>query len=240
MSITLALLTIGRTTGRLSLNPYSLQEGQEFLPASLCFALHSTLSLTALHGMNIPMYGAIKRCTPLVSLLLSVVLLKKPIPSWYVFFVLFLEKLVKVGQVSLSNRLQHFYVKKTSKSGKRSLSHFQTPYDFIFGKPRNRTPPLSFPFSSSILLSILTITVGVFIASAGDLEYDGHAYLMGGLSVFAQGGYLTLVQKASEVHKLSAVEMIHVNAFNTLPFFVVMSLVMSEPAAIFASTVTSG
>ena len=82
--------------------------------------------------------------------------------------------------------------------------------------------------------------MGVFIASAGDLEYDGHAYLMGGLSVFAQGGYLTLVQKASEVHKLSAVEMIHVNAFNTLPFFVVMSLVMSEPAAIFASTVTSG
>ena len=82
MSITLALLTIGRTTGRLSLSPYSLQEGQEFLPASLCFALHSTLSLTALHGMNIPMYGAIKRCTPLVSLLLSVVLLRKPIPSW--------------------------------------------------------------------------------------------------------------------------------------------------------------
>ena len=113
------------------------------------------------------------------------------------------------------------------------------PLTIFFFKPRNRTQSF-FPFSSSILLSILTITVGVFIASAGDLEYDGHAYLMGGLSVFAQGGYLTLVQKASEVHKLSAVEMIHVNAFNTLPFFVVMSLVMSEPAAIFASTVTSG
>ena len=60
---------------------FSLQDGIEFLPASLTFALHSTLSLIALHGMNIPMYGAIKRCCPLVSLILSVTLLKKPRPS---------------------------------------------------------------------------------------------------------------------------------------------------------------
>lgn len=32
-------------------------------------------------GMNIPMYGALKRCTPLVNLVLSVVYLKKPVPS---------------------------------------------------------------------------------------------------------------------------------------------------------------
>jgi solute carrier family 35 protein len=31
--------------------------------------------------MNIPMYGAVKRCTPLVNLVLSVAVLKKPVPS---------------------------------------------------------------------------------------------------------------------------------------------------------------
>ena len=38
-------------------------------------------SLTALNGMNIPMYGAIKRCTPFVNLFLSVTILNKPWPS---------------------------------------------------------------------------------------------------------------------------------------------------------------
>ena len=67
--------------GYLNLQPYSLRDGKDFLPASLLFALHATLSLFALHGMNIPMYGAIKRCTPLVSLILSVVVLRKAVPS---------------------------------------------------------------------------------------------------------------------------------------------------------------
>ena len=59
----------------------SLKESLEFLPCSGCFATHSSLSLIALHGMNIPMYGAIKRCTPLVNLVLIVVILKKAMPS---------------------------------------------------------------------------------------------------------------------------------------------------------------
>ena len=60
---------------------FTLKEGLDFLPCSGCFATHSSLSLIALHGMNIPMYGAIKRCTPLVNLVLSVVILKKAMPS---------------------------------------------------------------------------------------------------------------------------------------------------------------
>ena len=59
----------------------SLKESLDFMPCSGCFATHSSLSLIALHGMNIPMYGAIKRCTPLVNLVLSVVILKKARPS---------------------------------------------------------------------------------------------------------------------------------------------------------------
>ena len=72
--------------------------------------------------MNIPMFGALKRCTPLVNLVLSVVVLGKPLPS-----------------------------------------------------------PL-------LATSVGVITAGVFIASLGDLEFDGHAYTMGILSVFAQVG----------------------------------------------------
>ena len=61
--------------GKLNIRPYSFHDGKEFLPASIFFALHATLSLYAIHGMNIPMYGAIKRCTPLVSLILSVLVI---------------------------------------------------------------------------------------------------------------------------------------------------------------------
>ncbi len=53
--------------GMINLPPYTFRDGKDFLSASLCFALHATLSLYALSGMNIPMYGAIKRCSPLVS-----------------------------------------------------------------------------------------------------------------------------------------------------------------------------
>ena len=49
------------------------------------------------------------------------------------------------------------------------------------------------------MLSIITITIGCFVASAGDLEFDTVAYLAGMTSVFAQAGYLTLVQRASAV-----------------------------------------
>ena len=125
MLVTIIFLDILRTLKCIKLSGYSLKDGIEFLPCSLSFATHSTLSLIALHGMNIPMYGAIKRCTPLVNLVLSVVILRRPFPS----------------------------------------------------------PLLTF--------SIALITVGVFIASLGDLSFDGHAYTMGTLSVFAQVEMIT-------------------------------------------------
>ena len=55
MVATVIFLDILRLLKISKLNPYSLKEGVDFLPASLSFALHSTLSLMALHGMNIPM-----------------------------------------------------------------------------------------------------------------------------------------------------------------------------------------
>lgn len=166
MVATVVFLDLIRVLKIVKLPAYSLKEGVEFLPCSLSFALHSTLSLIALHGMNIPMYGAIKRCTPLVNLILSVLVLKKPFPS------------------------------------------------------------------ALLTSSVGLITLGVFVASLGDLQFEAHAYTMGTLSVFAQAGYLTLVQKSSEVHHRSTIEMLHVNSFNTLPIFLTVSMVLGEPAEI--------
>merc|ERR550519_505254 len=166
MLATIIFLDISRLLKISKLSTYSLKEGVDFLPASLSFALHSTLSLMALHGMNIPMYGAIKRCTPLVNLILSVMILKKPFPSALLTF------------------------------------------------------------------SIALITVGVLVAGLGDLQFDGHAYTMGSLSVFAQAGYLTLVQKSSEQNHRSIVEMLYVNSYNTLPIFLTVSMILGEPTKI--------
>ena len=55
MLATVIFLDISRLLKISKLNTYSLKDGVDFLPASLSFALHSTLSLIALHGMNIPM-----------------------------------------------------------------------------------------------------------------------------------------------------------------------------------------
>jgi len=166
MVVTVIFLDLFRITKVLKLPAYTLKEGVDFLPCSLTFALHSTLSLIALHGMNIPMYGAIKRCTPLVNLILSVIVLKKPFPS------------------------------------------------------------------SLLTCSVGIITLGAFVASLGDFQFDLHAYTMGGLSVFAQAGYLTLVQQSSEVNHRSTVEMLHVNSFNTLPIFLTVSMIVGEPQRI--------
>lgn len=169
MTATVIFLDLLRTLKFTKLNSYSFKDGVEFLPCSLSFALHSTLSLIALHGMNIPMYGAIKRCTPLVNLILSVMLLRKPFPS------------------------------------------------------------------NLLTFSIGLITIGVLIAGLGDLSFDAHAYTMGTLSVFAQAGYLTLVQKSSEQNHKSIIEMLHVNAYNTLPIFITVSMILGEPSKISGS-----
>jgi len=65
---------------------------------------------------------------------------------------------------------------------------------------------------------------------------------MGGMSVFAQGGYLTLVQRNAEAAKRRGkdqqrqlqwtLQLLYVNSYNTLPFFVLVSILLGEPAKI--------
>lgn len=71
-------------------------------------------------------------------------------------------------------------------------------------------------------------------------EFDGQAYAYGFLSVFAQGGYLTFVQRSSMEMKRSTIEMIHINGFNTLPFFTIVSMCIQEPMKIASSTSFQG
>lgn len=50
---------------------YSLTTAKKCLPVSLIFCINTVIALKALDGLNIPMYNAIKRCGPIVCLLLS-------------------------------------------------------------------------------------------------------------------------------------------------------------------------
>uniref|UniRef100_T1ITF7 Sugar phosphate transporter domain-containing protein n=1 Tax=Strigamia maritima TaxID=126957 RepID=T1ITF7_STRMM len=68
----------------VSIASYSFSKAKVMFLASLFCTLHSIFALIALKGMNIPMYSIIKRCTPLVNLILSVLYLKKPVPSNFI------------------------------------------------------------------------------------------------------------------------------------------------------------
>jgi solute carrier family 35 protein len=81
MIFTIVLLEVLSLLKKIELPKYTFERGLDFLFPSLCYALNSVLGLHALGGMNIPMYGVLKRCTPLVSLILAYVMLKKGLPS---------------------------------------------------------------------------------------------------------------------------------------------------------------
>ena len=49
MTVTVLALDLLRLSGRLSVTPYTLRSGMTFLPASLCFGLHSTLRYNPFH-----------------------------------------------------------------------------------------------------------------------------------------------------------------------------------------------
>ncbi|XP_045605829.1 uncharacterized protein [Procambarus clarkii] len=81
MLVTVVFLELMVSVGKINLPVYNWRSARMFLAPSLGYAFHASLSLMALQGMNIPMYGAVKRCTPLVNLILAVVILQRPFPS---------------------------------------------------------------------------------------------------------------------------------------------------------------
>ncbi|CAL4142840.1 unnamed protein product, partial [Meganyctiphanes norvegica] len=168
MMITVLFLEVAGYLGKITLPPYTWRSAKSFLAPSMGYAFHASLSLMALEGMNIPMYGAVKRCTPLVNLILAVIILKKPMPSL------------------------------------------------------------------ALVLSVITITLGCFVAVLGDFSFDSYTYTLGGFSVLAQGLYLTLVQLSAE-NQHSTTEILQLNSYNTLGPFILMSIIMKEPENIVVS-----
>lgn len=81
MLFSLLLLELLKILKQVDLSSYTFARGRQFFWPSISYAFHATLSLIALSRMNIPMYGVLKRCVPLVNLILAIVVLKKGIPS---------------------------------------------------------------------------------------------------------------------------------------------------------------
>ncbi|KAK3091597.1 hypothetical protein FSP39_021036 [Pinctada imbricata] len=65
----------------IELPRYTLERGKSFALPALFYGVNSILGLTALSHMNVAMYGVLKRCSPLFTLALLVIVLKKPVPS---------------------------------------------------------------------------------------------------------------------------------------------------------------
>jgi drug/metabolite transporter (DMT)-like permease len=65
----------------ITLPEYTLKRGWSFLWPSLFYGVNSVLALSALAHMNIAMYGVLKRCVPISTMILSTLVLKQGCPS---------------------------------------------------------------------------------------------------------------------------------------------------------------
>lgn len=81
MLFTIVLLEILSWFGVIEMPRYTLERGKMFAFPALFYGLNSVLALSALSHMNIALYGVLKRCVPMVTMILSVVILKKGWPS---------------------------------------------------------------------------------------------------------------------------------------------------------------
>ncbi|XP_053565128.1 solute carrier family 35 member D3 [Bombina bombina] len=83
MTSTTAALTLEilRRCGKISVPPYELSLARTFAGVIILSTLQSSLTLWSLRGLSLPMYVVFKRCLPLVTLLIGVLVLRNGIPS---------------------------------------------------------------------------------------------------------------------------------------------------------------
>ena len=81
MIFTIFVLEVMSILGIIDLPAYTLKRGMSFAAPAFFYGTNSVLALTALSHMNIAMYGVLKRCVPLSTMLLSTLVLKKGLPS---------------------------------------------------------------------------------------------------------------------------------------------------------------
>ena len=105
MLVTIIILEILSWFGVVEMPKYTLQRGKMFALPALFYGLNSVLALSALSHMNIALYGVLKRCVPMVTMVLSVLILKKGWPSMQTMgSVMFLTLgCIIAGMVDISN-----------------------------------------------------------------------------------------------------------------------------------------
>ncbi|XP_034314453.2 uncharacterized protein [Magallana gigas] len=81
MVFTITLLEVLSCVNLINLPRYTIQRGKSFALPAFFYGVNSVLGLSALSHMNVAMYGVLKRCVPLVTMFLSVVVLKKSHPT---------------------------------------------------------------------------------------------------------------------------------------------------------------
>ncbi|XP_063146716.1 solute carrier family 35 member D3 isoform X1 [Candoia aspera] len=74
-------LEVLRRRGTLEMPPFSFSLVRVFAGVTVLSTLQSCLTLWSLRGLSLPMYVVFKRCLPLVTLLIGVLVLKNGIPS---------------------------------------------------------------------------------------------------------------------------------------------------------------
>ena len=81
MLFTIVILEILSFFNKVNMPKYTLERGKMFALPALFYGLNSVLALSALSHMNIALYGVLKRCVPIVTMVLSVIILNKGWPS---------------------------------------------------------------------------------------------------------------------------------------------------------------
>ncbi|KAG8444439.1 hypothetical protein GDO86_009570 [Hymenochirus boettgeri] len=91
LSLTAAVILEGlRRCGKISVPPYSLNLARVFAAVTILCTLQATLTLWSLRGLSLPMYVVFKRCLPLFTLLIGVLVLRNGMPSIGVLMAVFI------------------------------------------------------------------------------------------------------------------------------------------------------
>lgn len=106
MVFTITILEALSCVNLIEMPRYTLQRGKSFALPAFFYGLNSVLGLSALSHMNVAMYGVLKRCVPLVTMFLSVAILKKSYPSRATFLSVIL---LTMGCVIASKCIYHFF-----------------------------------------------------------------------------------------------------------------------------------
>lgn len=122
MIFTIALLHVLHLFRLIELPPYTIARGWTFAFPALCYGINSVFALTALNHMNLALYGVLKRCVPVVTLCLSVLVLKKGHPSTVTIF--------SVGLLTLGCVVAGKLINYTGPSNHATVISGISPYQF--------------------------------------------------------------------------------------------------------------